>query len=92
MAYRFVLFVLVPVDHGKGLPSPQSELGLWEGVRSESPPAATATLAWGCRITVTIITIYMLMSCLPRQSDKYLKILNIIESILFLIYKVNYLY
>lgn len=44
------------------------------------------------RITITITRIYMLKSCLPQQSDKYLKILYIIGSILFLIYKANYLY
>ena len=72
-------------------------LGFREGLQRESPPCShggtlTATQARGRRITVTIITIYMLKSCLPQQSDKYLKIWYITGPILFLIYKVNYLY
>lgn len=78
-------------------PSVWAVPGLREGVQRESPPCnrggtLTAAQAWGCGITVTIITIYMLKSCLPQQSNKYLKILYITGSILFLIYTVNYLY
>lgn len=66
-------------------------------VQRENPPCSPGgTLpdvqALGCRITVTITTIYTLESRLPRQGDKYLKILYIIGPILFLIYKVNCLY
>lgn len=92
--YSFVLFVLVSVDHQ---PQVWAMLGQHEGVQRENHPCSpggtlTDVQALGCRITVTITTIYMLDSCLPQQGDKYLKILYIIGPILFLIYKVNCLY
>lgn len=103
MAYCFVLFVLVSVDHGKcftalSLSNARAGVcGVGAGLQRKNPPCScggtlTAMQAQGCRITVSIVTIYMLKSCLPQQSDKHLKILYIIESTLFLIYKVNYLY
>lgn len=54
------------------------------GTKPSLPPWGTLTAlqAQGCRITVTIITIYMLKHCLPQQSDKYLKVLYILGSIL----------
>lgn len=54
------------------------------GTKPSLPPWGTLTAAQArrCKITVTIITIYMLKPCLPQQSDKYLKILYIMGSIL----------